>query len=89
VALVERNTRDLLNDPKIREPWPEFFVEWNAPRDLTTLDELAQVLNAAQNEKPLQEFYAKHPYLLAIAFRPHCRTASCLADRRSRSGQLL
>jgi Domain of unknown function (DUF4263) len=72
VALVERNTRDLLNDPKIREPWPEFFVEWNAPRDLTILDELAQVLNAAQNEKPLQEFYAKHPYLLAIAFRPHC-----------------
>jgi Domain of unknown function (DUF4263) len=64
--------RDLPNDPKVREPLPESFVEWNVPRDLNLLDELAQVLKAAKDEKPLQEFYTKHPYLLAIAFRPHC-----------------
>lgn len=72
MALITRNTRDLLDDPKIREPWPEFFVDWNQRRDPKLLEELEKILDEAENEKPLQKFYTDHPYLLAIAFRPHC-----------------
>lgn len=67
-----KNTRDLANDTKIREPWPKNFVEWYEPRDPRLLDELHAVLDGAADEKPLQAFYEAHPYLLAIAFRPHC-----------------
>jgi hypothetical protein len=65
------NTRDLLNDPKAREPWPANFVEWNKPRDLKLLDELKKILDEAQDERPLQQFYMEHPYLLALAFPVH------------------
>jgi hypothetical protein len=72
VALELRNTRDLLKDPKIKEPWPDNFVEWYTQRDSAIFDELEKVLNEAEDERPLQKFYTEHPYLLAIAFRPHC-----------------
>jgi hypothetical protein len=36
------------------------------------VEELERVLNEAKDERPLQEFYRQHPYLLALAFRPHC-----------------
>jgi hypothetical protein len=70
--LKRGNTRDLLNGPKIREPWPANFVEWNKPRDPKLLDELRRILDEAQDERPLQQFYMEHPYLLALAFPVHC-----------------
>jgi hypothetical protein len=70
--MIVRNTRDLLDDPKVREPWPKYFVDWNTPRDPKILDALEKVINEAEDERPLQAFYTEHPYLLAIAFRPHC-----------------
>jgi Domain of unknown function (DUF4263) len=66
------NTKDLLNDPKIREPWPDNFVDWNRPEDPRTLDELEKILNEAEDERPLQAFYTAHPYFLANIFQPHC-----------------
>src|ERR1700722_17723115 len=71
MALKIFNTRDLLKDPATKEPWPEFYVDWNKPRDPQLVEELATILGEAQDERPLQEFYTKHPYLLALAFRPH------------------
>jgi len=72
MALIVGNTDDLLDDPKIREPWPDFFVEWTKPRDPRIVAELETILNEAKDERPLQEFYSKHPYMLALAFGPHC-----------------
>jgi hypothetical protein len=72
MSLTIRNTRDLLDDPKIKEPWPEQFVDWYTRRDTKVADELATVLNEAKDERPLQEFYTKHPYMLALAFSVHC-----------------
>ena len=72
VSASRHNTGDLLNDPKIREPWPESFVEWNAPRDSRILGELAGVLNTAKDEKPLQEFCTRHPTCLPSLSQPHC-----------------
>lgn len=80
--LVIRNTRDLVGDLKRREPWPNNFVEWLKPRDPRLLDELENTLNAAEDERPLQAFYEAHPYLLAIAFRPH----NCWVFPRPRLG---
>jgi len=70
--LTVGNTRDLLNDPKIREPWPDNFIDWNTPRDMKLIDELAKILAEATDERPLQEFYTARPYLLALAFPCHC-----------------
>lgn len=64
--------RDLLDDPRIREPWPRNCVNWNTPRDPRILDELEQILHDAEDERPLQEFFTKHPYLLTVPFSPHC-----------------
>jgi hypothetical protein len=72
MAMFLGNTRDLSKDPKIREPWPDAFVEWTKPRDPKKMDEFGAILNEAKDEKPLQKFYAEHPYLLALAFGPHC-----------------
>jgi hypothetical protein len=72
MSLTVRNTRDLPDDPKIREPWPEKFVEWNKERDPKLVDQLEAILSEAKDEKPLQEFYTKHPAFLTLAFRPHC-----------------
>jgi len=72
MALKTFNTRDLLNDPKIKEPWPEQFVDWYVQRDPKLTDELATVLNEAKDERPLQEFYTKHPSMLALVFPVHC-----------------
>ncbi|HKW61905.1 MAG TPA: Shedu anti-phage system protein SduA domain-containing protein [Candidatus Acidoferrum sp.] len=72
MAMKTFNTSDLPHDPRIREPWPENFVEWYLPRDPKLIEELAKILNEAADEKPLQEFYTAHPYLLALAFPCHC-----------------
>jgi hypothetical protein len=66
------NTRDILNDPKIREPWPEKFVDWNRPEEPKRLEELARLLDEADDERPLQNFYTENPYFLANIFNPHC-----------------
>jgi hypothetical protein len=66
-----RKAKDLLNDPAIGEPWPDFFVKWNKQRDPKIVEQLAAILNEAKDEKSLQKFYTEHPYLLAIALRPH------------------
>jgi len=71
MALETFNTRDLLDDPRIKEPWPEQYVDWNKPRDPKLAEELATILNEAKDERPLQEFYTKHPYMLALAFPVH------------------
>jgi len=71
MTLKIRNTRDLTRDPRSREPWPENFVEWNKPRDPKLLDELGRILDQAEDEKPLQDFYTQQSYLLAVAFAPH------------------
>jgi hypothetical protein len=72
MAVILGNTSDISKDPKIREPWPDFFVDWNKPRDPKLLEELEKILNEGEDEKPQQKFYTEHPSLLAIAFRPHC-----------------
>jgi hypothetical protein len=83
MSLTIRNTKDLLDDPKIREPWPEQFVDWYTQRDPKVADELATVLNEAKNERPLQEFHTNHPYMLALAFSVHC----CWVFPKPRLGQ--
>lgn len=77
-----RNTRDLLNDPRIKEPWPEQFVHWSEHRDPRIVDELKKILNEAKDERPLQQFYTNHPYMLALAFRVH----SCWVFPKARLG---
>lgn len=72
VRLAVGNTKDLLNDLRIREPWPDSFIDWNKPRDAKLVDELARILAGAADERPLQEFYTAHPYLLALSFPCHC-----------------
>jgi Domain of unknown function (DUF4263) len=71
VTLEIRNTADLRNDPKIREPWTDNFVDWNRERDPALITEFEKILKNAENEKPLQSFLTEHPYLLALAFHPH------------------
>lgn len=71
MGLEIRNTRELLTDPKVREPWPENWVDWTAPRDSQLFEEYEKILNEATNEKPLQAFFTDHPYLLALAFPLH------------------
>jgi len=66
-----RNTRDLPTK-EMREPWPDRFVEWNKQRDPAIVDELRQILDQAKDERPLQEFFTGHPYMLALAFPVHC-----------------
>jgi Domain of unknown function (DUF4263) len=39
---------------------------------MTLMEEGATILNEAKDERPLQEVYTIHPYLLALAFGPHC-----------------
>src|SRR3970282_1883876 len=65
------NTRDLPTE-EMKQPWPDNFVEWTKDRDPRLFDELAMLLNEAKDERPLQEFYTTHPYLLALAFPVHC-----------------
>ena len=72
MALKTFNTRDLLDDPKIREPWPEQFVDWYIRRDPKLAEELATTLNEAKDERPLQEFYTEHPSMIALVFPVHC-----------------
>jgi len=72
VTLIIRNVKDILKDPNIKEPWPDNFVDWNHERDPALISQFEKILNEAEDEKPLQKFLAEHPYLLALAFRPHC-----------------
>lgn len=72
MTLFTGNTRDLSRDPKIKGPWPDNFVDWNLPRDPALIDEFEKILKEAENERPLQEFFTKHPYVLTYAFGPHC-----------------
>jgi len=66
------NTGEPPGDPKIKEPWPENFVDWNRPGDLRLLDEFDSRLSEAEDERPLREFFVVHPHLLANIFEPHC-----------------
>jgi hypothetical protein len=64
------NTRDLPTE-EMKKPWPDKFVEWYKPRDKALFDEFEKTLNAAADERPLQEFLTAHTYLLALAFPVH------------------
>jgi hypothetical protein len=66
------DTTNLLGDLRMKEPWPDNFVDWNTPRDPELAKELAVILHEAKDERPLQEFYKQHPYMLALSFPVHC-----------------
>jgi hypothetical protein len=71
MSLEIRNTRDLPTKEN-KEPWPDNFVEFYRPRDSALLYAYEKVLNKAKNEKPLQAFFSKHPFLLVLAVPLHC-----------------
>lgn len=72
MAMELKNTKDIGKDPKIREPWPDNYIDWNNPWDKKLLDEFEKTLAEAKDEKPLHAFFKQHSYLLAIGFYPHC-----------------
>jgi hypothetical protein len=55
----------------IREPWPDNYVDWTSPIPRAVFRAFEHILNSAQDERPLQAFFTKHPYLLALAFPVH------------------
>jgi len=61
LSLKVRNTRDIGKDPKIREPWPTNYVDWNKPYKKKLLGEFEKILSNAKDEKPLHAFFKKHP----------------------------
>jgi Domain of unknown function (DUF4263) len=65
------NTNDLLNDPRIKEPWPENWVNWTGPFSERLLDALERLIDTSQDERPIQAFLKEHPYVLATALYPH------------------
>jgi hypothetical protein len=71
LALKIKNAKDLLNDPRIREPWPDNWVNWTAPISERLLDELERLINTSRDERPIQDFLRDHPYVLATALFPH------------------
>ncbi len=71
MALELKNTKDLLNDPRIREPWPDNWVNWIEPFSERLLDELERLIYTSRDERPIQEFLKDHPYVLATALYPH------------------
>jgi len=64
LAIDLGNTEDISKDIKIREPLPEFFVEWNTRRDPRILDQLEMIPNEAEDERTLQASLSNyHPGL--------------------------
>lgn len=53
---------------RLGEPWPNKFVRWiDPPADLP--DRLQEVIDAAQDERPIQKFFEKNPVALAQILR--------------------
>lgn len=71
MALKLKNTKGLLNDPRLRGPWPEYWVNWTAPFNERLLDQLERLINTSRDERPIQGFLRQHPYVLATALYPH------------------
>jgi antiviral defense system Shedu protein SduA len=66
------NTRDLaIPTEEMKKPWPENYVNWTQRAESSLFDELKTTLSEAKDERPLQEFYAGHPNLLALVFPVH------------------
>jgi hypothetical protein len=68
-----KNTKNLLKHPRISEPWPENWVNWTEPFSDRLLDELEQLINTSENERPIQQFMREHTCVIAIAHYPHGR----------------
>jgi hypothetical protein len=64
------STRDLPT-ARMKEPWPDKYVDWTAEISPAVFEAFERTLNGAEHERPLQVFLAKHPYLLALAFPVH------------------
>src|SRR5260221_6292261 len=65
-----RNTNDLPT-AEMKQPWPDKYVDWTAKIDPSVFEAFQRILNGAKDERPLQAFLAKHPYVLALAFPVH------------------
>lgn len=53
------------------QPWPDYFVDWNRPNRTHTINEFSRVLDAAKDEHPLQELFAREPPILALVLGAH------------------
>jgi len=70
----------------VKEPdrgnWPDKFVDWTKSVDSETFRQLANKLDNASDERPLQEFFTRHPNILVLAFPVH----SCWVFPKPRLG---
>jgi hypothetical protein len=51
--------------PGVGEPWPDKHVDWNRPRQ-GLIKEFKTTLESAKDERPLQDLFRDHPYILAM-----------------------